>query len=392
MPLLAAFLLAAAPACPWQAAWTSSQMTPDANNALPEGALADTTLRQVVRVSAAGEAVRVRVSNAFGRAPLTVTAATLARSADNASARLDTATLRALTFSGRAGVTIPAGAEWLSDPVTLPVRAFDDLAVSLRLTGDAQGQTSHPGSRATSYLAPGDRVAAADLPGATTATHWFNLSGVEVRRCGAGGVVALGDSITDGYGVQPNRNERWTDFLSRRLGGRVAVVNQGIGGNRLLRDGLGPNALARLDRDVLAQPGVRHLIVLEGVNDIGQLARGGVASTEGRRALVAGVTGAYAQIVARARARGLKVYGGTILPFANTRTYGNNPDDADRQAINAWIRTPGHFDAVIDFDRAMRDPQVPERLNPAYDSGDHLHPSVAGYRAMAEAVPLALFR
>ena len=207
----------------------------------------------------------------------------------------------------------------------------------------------------------------------------------------------LGDSITDGFGVQPDTNLRWTDHLAARLRvegmEQVSVLNAGIGGNRLLNDGLGPNALARLGRDVLSQPGVTHLIVLEGVNDLGTLTRDAPATAEQHAALVAQATEALRQVVLRARARGLKVIGGTILPYGGSALY--HPDaanEADRQAINAWIRAPGNFDAVIDFDAALRDPVNPTRLNPALDSGDGLHPSMDGYRAMAAAVPLDLLR
>jgi lysophospholipase L1-like esterase len=404
LSLLAALLLWAAPAaataeagageCPWRAAWASSQMRPDAANALPGEALADTTLRQVVRPSIGGRHVRVRLSNAFGDAPLRIGAVTLARSAANAGAAIVPGSLRAVRFAGAAGAVVPPGSDWLSDPVDLPVAAFDDLTVSIHIIDAPKAQTSHPGSRATSYYQHGDATGAADLPAATRTDHWYLLSGIEVARCGgAGGVVVLGDSITDGRGSTTNGNDRWTDFLARRLGGRVAVLNQGIGGNRVLLDGLGPNAMARLDRDVLAQPGVSHLILLEGINDIGTLTRDKPATPAEHQALVAQVTDGYAQIVARAHARGIKVHGATILPFMSNAYY--HPDaasEADRQAINAWIRKPGNFDSVIDLDRATRDPGRPAYLRPEFDTGDGLHPNPAGFRAMAEAVPLALFR
>ncbi|MGF7149337.1 lysophospholipase L1-like esterase [Sphingomonas zeicaulis] len=391
--ILAATPAIAAGTCPWLPAWGSSQMVPDANNSLPAGVLANATLRQIVRPSIGGARVRVRLSNAFGRAPLRIGAATLARSANNRSARIDVATARALAFAGAAGVVIPPGGDWLSDPVALPVTAFDDLAVSLHVLDQPDVQTSHPGSRATSYVARGDQVWAGAPIDVTSTDHWFLLSGIEVESCSAkGAIVALGDSITDGRGSTTNGNDRWTDLLARRLKGRAAVINQGIGGNRVLLDGLGPNALARLDRDVLALPGVRHLVLLEGINDIGSLAREKPATAEEHRALVAQLTGAYAQIVSRARARGIKVHGATLLPFRGNDYY--HPDaatEADRQAINAWIRAPGNFDSVIDFDRVMRDRARAEYLNPAFDTGDGLHPNPAGFKAMADAVDLRVF-
>lgn len=397
LALAVAALLPVAPAtaatrtCTWQAAWSSSQLSPAADAQLEPGALRDATLRQIVRPSLAGQRVRIRFSNAFGRAPLTIDAASVARAAGATGGTLDPATLRPLRFARRAAVTIPAGAEWVSDSVDLPFRAFDDLAVSLHLANEPDGQTAHPGSRATSYLVPGERTGAIALTDARTVDRWYMLAGVEVERCAApGGVVTLGDSITDGYGVKPNSYTRWTDVLARRLGGSVAVLNAGIGGNRVLLDGLGPSALARLDRDVFGQAGVRHLILFEGVNDIGVLTRDAPASAAAHQALVEGVTGAFAQIVARAHAHGIAVHAATILPFAGSAYYHPGAaSEADRAAINAWIRTPGNVDSVIDLDRLLRDPARPTYLDPRYDSGDGLHPNATGYRVIGEAIPVA---
>jgi len=384
----------AAPGCSWQAAWASSQMTPDAGAALPAAAMTGATLREIVRPTLGGTSMRVRFSNAFGRTPLVILGAGVARSADNRNDAIVATTRRTLTFAGAGSVTIPPGGDWLSDPVPLDLAAFADLAVSLRVSGDPANQTSHPGSRATSYVAAGDQIAAERLPDAATTDHWYMLSGVEVQRCAAAnGVVVLGDSITDGHGATTNGNDRWPDVLARRLGGKAAVLNEGIGGNRVLLDGLGPNALARLDRDVLAVAGVRYVILLEGINDLGGFTRTEAKTPEQRRAFVAQLTAGYAQIVERAHARGIKVYGATLTAFVGSDYY--HPDagsEADRQAINTWIRTPGHLDAVIDFDRVTRDAADPSRLAKAFDSGDHLHPNPAGYKAMGEAVPLALFR
>jgi lysophospholipase L1-like esterase len=228
--------------------------------------------------------------------------------------------------------------------------------------------------------------------------HWFNIEGVDVSAApGAAVIVALGDSITDGHASTTNGNDRWPDDLARRLlaampGRALGVLNEGIGGNRLLLDGLGPNALSRLDRDVLAQPGVRYLIVEEGINDIGAFGQEADQPEAAHEALVHRIIGAYEQIVLRAHTHGIRVLGGTLSPFSGSTYYKPGPlSEADRQAVNRWIRTPGHFDAVIDFDKALRDPARPEQLLPAYDSGDHLHPSPAGYRAMAAATPLVDF-
>ncbi len=382
----------------WTAAWASAQMIPVNDQVVPHEWLEDATVRQVVRVGLTGPRVRLRLSNAHGTAPLAIGGATVAPSADHPTARIDPDSFVPVRFNGWTTTVIPAGAEVWSDPVDLPVTAGMDLAVSLYLPEPPMPPTGHPGSRATTYFAHGDQTAAADLPGAQTAPRWLVLAGIEVFAPGARAVAVLGDSITDGFGVQPDTNLRWTDHLAARLRAepgfeQVAVLNAGIGGNRLLNDGLGPNALARLERDVLSQPGVAHVIVLEGVNDLGTLTRDAPATAEQHETLVAQATEALRQIVLRARARGIKAIGGTILPFATSTTYHPPVEtEADRQAINAWIRAPGNFDAVIDFDAALRDPADPTRLNPALDSGDGLHPSMDGYRALAAAVPLELLR
>ena len=382
----------------WVPTWASSQMLPTGDNALPKGVLGAATLRQVVRTSAAGQKLRIRLSNIASSEPLRISGVTVARSSDPASSAIKIETLRPVLFDGQRDVQIPAGAEYLSDPVALAPAALESLVISIHHAEEPATQTSHPGARATSYVLPGDHLNDPAMPGAKTFDHWFTLASVETETCApAGAIVALGDSITDGRGATTDGNDRWTDGLAARLQAdrrlrHLAVLNQGIGGNRLLKDGLGPNALARLDRDVLAQPGARYLILLEGINDIGTLTRDAPASDAAHRQLVFRMIGAYRQIVERARARGIKVIGATILPFMGNAYY--HPDarnEADRQAVNQWIREPGNFDAVVDLDKATRDPARPDRLRPEYDSGDALHPSPAGYRAMADAIPLRLF-
>lgn len=381
----------------WVAGWASSQFLPTGDQVLAPATLADKTLRQIVRSTIAGDRVRVRFSNLASTKPLIIAGASIAHATNPASATIDPGTLISLRFDGKPDVIIPAGADYLSDPVALPVQALASLAISIRYQGDP-APTAHPGSRATSWYLPGDHLTDTAMAGAASFDHWFHLSAIEVERCTpAKLVVALGDSITDGRGATTNGNDRWTDILAGRLQAdakrrNTAVINQGIGGNRLLNDGLGPNALARLDRDVLAQPGVTHLILLEGINDLGTLTRDAPASAAAHQTHVARIIGAYRQIIARARGRGIKVIGATILPFTGNDYY--HPDaqnEADRQAVNAWIRTRGNFDGVIDFDAATRDPAHPDRLLPAYDVGDALHPSPQGYRAMGEAIPLSLF-
>jgi lysophospholipase L1-like esterase len=382
----------------WTAVWAPAQMVPAGDQVVPAEWLEDATLRQIVRVGIAAPRVRLRLSNAFGTEPLAIGGVTVARSADNRTARIELASLAVVTFGGRPATVIPAGAEAWSDPVDIAVSPGSDFAVSLHLPKAPARPTGHPGSRATSYFAPGNHVSAETLPTDRTAPRWLILAGIEAFAPEARAVAVFGDSITDGFGVQPDTNLRWTDHLAARLRAdpelnEVALLNAGIGGNRLLLDGLGPNALARFERDVLSQPGVTHLIVLEGVNDLGTLTRDGPATPEQHAALVEQTIEALRQIVLRARARGIVAIGGTILPFGAS-TYYHPPaeTEADRQAINTWIRAPGNFDAVIDFDAAMRNPADATRLNPALDSGDGLHPSLEGYRAMAAAVPLELFR
>lgn len=377
----------------WVGSWASAQMAPDAKNGLAAEDYPNATLRQVVRLSIGGDKVRVRLSNAFGTQPLTIKAARVAVSAALNSARIDPATDRALTFSGRTEVTLPAGADYWSDPVALKVAPLTSLAISLHYAAAPSVQTGHPGSRATSYVLAGDHTADADLPGAKTADRWFQISSVDVTsEKKSGAIVAFGDSITDGYGVQPNTNLRWTDgFVERLKGKNLGVLNLGIGGNRVLLDGLGPNALARFERDVLSQAGVTHVILLEGVNDLGVLTRDAPATPDAHKALVEQVIAAYRQMIARAHDRGIKVIGATILPYSGSAYYHPGPEsEADRQAINAFIRAPGNFDGVIDWDKALRDPARPTFLLPAYDN-DGLHPNMAGYKAMADAIPLSLF-
>jgi lysophospholipase L1-like esterase len=302
-----------------------------------------------------------------------------------------------LRFAGQGDVMVPAGAEYISDSLEYAVTAGADLAISIYYGAPPEQQTCHPGARATSYLVHGDLVSAASITPSKKMDHWYQISGVDVARDGGFSIVTLGDSITDGHGATTNGNDRWPDVLARRLdsAGRhdSGVLNQGIGGNRVLDDGSGPNALARFDRDVLAQTAVRYVIVLEGVNDLGGRTRTMKASAEEHAAFVRRIEAAYAQMVARAHAHNIFVMGSTILPYAGSDYY--HPDaasEADRQAVNAWIRTAGNFDAVIDFDKTMRDPSHPDRLMPQFDSGDHLHPSPAGYKAMADCVDLLVFR
>ena len=388
----------AAEARRWTGSWASAQLAPSAKDALPAAELTDGTLRQTVRLTTGGGKIRMRLSNAFGTEPLKLSGVHVALAAATGSSRIDPATDRAVTFSGRAEVTIPAGAEYLSDTIDIAAAPLAHLAITLRFDGAPPAQqTGHTGSRTTSWFAAGDQLAAADLTGAKSIDRWFQISGVDVLRAGGSSLVTFGDSITDGYGVTPNGDNRWPDILAARLQADprtrgVGVLNAGIGGNRLLLDGSGPNAMARFNRDVLNQAGVKYVILLEGVNDLGVLTRDQPVGPEAHAVLVARMIAAYEQMIQRARERGIKIYGATVMPYAGSAYYHPGAvNEQDRQAINAWIRAPGRFDAVIDFDTLMRDPADPSKLSPAHDSGDGLHPSIAGYKAMGDAVPLELF-
>ncbi|WP_373299641.1 SGNH/GDSL hydrolase family protein [Streptomyces poonensis] len=390
----------------WVNTWTAMPQLTEPGNMPPapftgdDAVLVDTTLRQTLRVTTGGERMRLRFSNAFGTTALPLTAVTVALPRDGRAgvSAIEPGTLREVTFGGRASTTVPAGAQVVSDPVDFRLRPGSTLTVTAYL---AEGQqslalTSHPGSRTTSYLRHGDGTADADLPGATATDHWYLLSDVEVvSGASTAAVAVVGDSLTDGRGSTTNGNNRWPDQFFDRLREHpatadVAVLNQAAGGNRVLADGLGPNVLARLDRDVLARSGVAWLIVFEGINDIGTAEATGTAQRRVTEDLIA----AYEQIVVRAHAQGIRVYGATLLPFGGNTMY-DDPDglrESSRRAVNEWIRTSGRFDAVIDLDRAVRDPDDPRRLRAGLHDGDWLHLNPEGYRILAAAVPTRLFR
>jgi lysophospholipase L1-like esterase len=351
----------------------------------------DQTLRQIVRTSIGGDRIRVVFSNAFGTAPLPVGAAHVAlREKDS---KVVATSGRPLTFNGSTSTTIAAGAVLLSDPVDLTVPPFGELAIDLYLPGDVQATvstlTTHAGALQTNYVSPaGNHTGTVDMPVMTTTAAWFFLARVEVlapREAGA--LVAFGDSITDGTRSTPNTNNRWPDHFAKRLASqnlRMGVMNLGIAGNRVLGDGAGVSALARFDRDVLVQPGVTHVVLLESINDIG-LARANPSPTVDD--LIAG----HKQLIERAHARGLKIYGATLTPFEGA-AYWTKEGEAKRQAVNEWIRTGKAYDGVVDFDAAVRDPNSPTKLRQEFNPGDNLHMNDAGYEAMANAIDLALFR
>jgi lysophospholipase L1-like esterase len=377
---------AAAPAEHWLATWAPSQQLVEQRN-MPPATLAHATLRQVLRVTVGGPRIRVHLSNLFGDGPIAIGAARLARSAGGSA--IEPVSERGLTFGGADSVTIPAGGEVTSDPLDFPVEPLAPLALTLHIGAAPAALTGHPGSRTTSYIAAGNHVSAPELSDAATTEHWYLAAGLDVVAEGAA-VVALGNSITDGRGSGTNKDDRWTDDLAHRLladprTAHVSVLNEGLGGNCILRACLGPPAMERFDRDVLGPAGARWVIVFEGVNDIGGARESGAAATVAR-----GLIEAYQQMIARAHARGLKIYGATITPFGGS-FYGNPERLAARDTVNAWIRTSGAFDAVLDFDATVRDPSDPQRLRSALDTGDHLHPNEAGYHAIADAIDLRLF-
>jgi lysophospholipase L1-like esterase len=350
------------------------------------------TLRQIVHTSIGGSKVRVVLSNAFGAAPVQIGGASIALRDRESS--IQPATSKTLLFAGAPTATILAGATLVSDPVDLTLAPLSDVAIDLFVPGDLgvspSPVTTHNGASQTNYISePGNHVGEATLTAALRPGAWFLVGRVEVMApTNTLAVVAFGDSITDGARSTSDLNTRWPDELARRLAARkgpgVAVLNAGISGNRVLGDGAGISALARFDKDVLMQTGVTHVVVMEGINDIG-IARSN--PTPSAADLIAG----HKQLIERAHARGLKIYGATLTPYEGA-AYFSPEGEAKRQALNEWIRTSGAYDGVVDFDKATRDPAAPTKFLPAHDSGDHLHPGDAGYKAMGEAVDLALFK
>jgi lysophospholipase L1-like esterase len=391
--LLLAFAGHASAADAWVGTWASAMQRVETANLPPPPGLGDTTLRQVVHVSIGGKTVRARFSNTFGDSPLTLTSVHLAVSAGGSAIKAGSDI--ALTFGGASSVTIPPGAEAVSDAATFELEPLSSVAFSIHLLGAPVAVTGHPGSRTTSYLSAGNLVSAPDLPPGGKADHWYFITGLDVlAQAPSAAVVVLGDSITDGRGSTTNGNDRWTDQLARILqagkGTRdIGVLNAGIGGNSILHNGIGPSALSRFDRDVIDQPGVRWLIILEGVNDLGGAVK---ARALGKPAATAGdIIAAYEKFVAEAHEHGIRAYGATIMPFEGFASYFTPESEADRQKVNEWIRRSGVFDGVVDLDLALRDGENPSFLSSRAGSSDHLHPGPSGHEMIAETVDLGLF-
>jgi lysophospholipase L1-like esterase len=384
----------------WVATWST------ANAEVPSPAtFKNQTIREIIHTTVGGQAVRIRLANTFGAQPVTFDSVYVGIQKNGAS--LVPGSNHVVTFGGSKSITIREGAEALSDPISLPVGSEQNLAVSLFASVSTGPATTHSIAFQTNYLSDAGNVASSEdaSPFAKTSQSWYFLQSIDVLSSPdmKGAIVALGDSITDGVSSRPDTYERWTDVLARRLLSSqpiISVLNAGISGNRVLTNSpcWGVNALARLDRDVFSQTAVRAVILFEGTNDIGQpdtptaslppqvvpcLSKIQITSDE----LIAG----YKQIIAQAHAHGLKIFGATILPYQGFAAW-TQPGEAKRVAVNNWIKTSGDFDGVIDFASAISDPANPQRMNPKYDSGDHLHPGPAGHEAMGNAVDLALFR
>ncbi len=390
----------------WVSAWSTAVHTPLSFPGMPAAApLENQTVRMVIRPTIAGQKLRIRFSNEFGSTPLAIGSAHIALVKENGS--IVPGSDRALKFAGETSVSIPAGAPMLSDPAELKFPAFAEIAVSVFLPKKTSPSTFHLLGQHDTYISgPGDFTAAAEIPDAKTANSWYWLAGLEVwasERTAA--VVTFGDSITDGFGAKAQYGD-WPNQLADRLaeaksGSSLAVDNEGIGGNRILYDGAGVSALARFDRDVLSQPGVADLIVLEGINDIGWPhmkpfpARAGSPTTgnpfAAQQVTVADLILGFKQIIDRAHQHGIRVFGATMTPYEGADYYSED-GEAVREAVNQWIRMGGAFDGVFDFDAAVRDPNHPTKFKADLQSGDYLHPNAAGYKAMAATINLSSLR
>jgi len=369
----------------WVGTWSTAPQLVEPGNNPPSPGLSHNTLRQIVHVSIGGDSLRVRFSNEFSTNPVTLNEVHIAVSKGGSTIDIDTDKI--LNFNGNPDVTMAPGTAVISDPLQFSLEPLSNIVITIYFGETSSDVTGHPGSRTTSYILTGNEVLKEDFSGAVQTDHWYVINTINVKAPDSAYAVAiLGNSITDGRGSGTNKQNRWPDELSRRLQEnpetqQVAVLNEGIGGNAVLRGGLGPTALSRFQRDVIEQNGVKWLIILEGINDIGGAFGTGVAQE---------LIDAYGQMIDIAHTNGIFVYGATLLPFGGSSYYSTNHETA-RETVNEWIRNSGRFDAVIDLDKALRDPSDTLKLLPIADDGDHLHPSETGHRMMAEAVDLNLF-
>lgn len=376
----------------WVATWATAPFGGDPWHTVPT--LVGSTLREIVHTSIPGKQLRVQFTNEFGKEPLKIDAATVAMSAGGPA--IDTASLHTLTFGGSPSIVVPPGALAVSDPVDLATPAFANLAITFYLPLQQISDVSvHSGADEANYIQPGNEVSAQALTEAKITPSWYFVKGVDVvpTEKGAAAVVAFGDSITDGAYARENMNETWPEDLAKRLHddpktADLSVLNEGIGGNCVLIHCVGPNALARFDRDVLAQTGVKYVIILESINDIGAMHN---PNQPDYKLTAEDLEQGLRQLIARAHEHGIKVFGATLTPYQGAGYYTDQGEKV-REAVNEWIRTGGAFDGVVDFDKATRDPAKPLWYAPQYDSGDHLHPKGTGYAAMAGAIDLGLFK
>jgi lysophospholipase L1-like esterase len=373
----------------WVGTWATAPQLVEPNNLPPEPGLSNNTLRQIVRVSLGGNKVRVRFSNAYSKDSLFINAVSIAVPADSCQVKPESITR--LSFNGKRNVTIAPGADSYSDVAGFKLKANSLLAVTIYYGKSSKSLTGHPGSRTTSYLVTGDQAENPLFVQPVKTDHWYSIMNIDVQTDKPSSAIAiLGNSITDGRGSGTNRQNRWPDILSQRLLANSAtentgVLNFGIGGNCVVRGGLGPTALARFDYNILNQSGVRWLIILEGINDIG-----GIRNAEDAPVRAKELIDAYQVMIDKAHAKGIRVYGATILPFA--RSFYDAPFRQEaRTTVNEWIRNSGKFDAVIDFDKLMESNE-PGVILPAMQDNDHLHPNEAGYKRMGEFVNLDLFK
>lgn len=377
-----------APKPQWVGTWATAPMLADVPGTIRM--LSGVTLRQIAHISVGGAQVRIRFTNEFGLDPLIIADAHVALSAGGSS--IQPGSDHAVTFGGASTVNVPPGAAIFSDPVALQVAPPTNVAVTAYLPPQVmRAETFHYLAAGDNFVAMGDVANAPELSKSTTIHSWYFFDGIDVAAVPASySIVALGDSITDGWHSTPNANRRWPDVLASRLQAdpshkNVGVLNDGIGGNRVLNEGYGPSAISRIDRDVLAQSDVRYVILLEGINDISRL---GNSKIPADNITAEQLEWGFKQIVGAAHEHGIKVIGATIMPIGTEATDKAEPV---REAVNRWIRASGTFDGVVDFDKITRDPANPTRLNPNYDSGDHVHPNDAGYRAMGSGIDLSQF-